>query len=80
MKSDPNLSVPPEGKMTCVTSCNSQKGVDWGRQRGNLEALGYLMVPGREKKRLELLGWLIELPWKGPMRLKLETHFLEEVY
>jgi hypothetical protein len=34
------------------------------------------MVPGREKKRLELLGWLIELAWQGPMRLKLEI--LEE--
>ena len=76
MKYGSNVSVPAEAKIT--TLCNSQKGADWGRQRGNLGVLGYLTAQGREKKRLGLLGCLIELAWKGLTRLKIEIHFLEE--
>ena len=36
--------------------CNSQKVADWGWQWGKLGVLGYQTVPGREKKRLGLLG------------------------
>ena len=57
---------------------NSQKGGDWGRQRGILEVLGYLTVPGRERKRPDLLRYLTEFVWKGPPRLKLKIHFLKE--
>jgi hypothetical protein len=62
-----------------ITSlCNLQKGADWGRQWGNLGVLDYLTVPGREKKRSDLLGYFVELAWKGPTRLKFEIHFPEE--
>ena len=61
-----------------TTLRNSQKGADWGRQQGIPRVLGYLMVPGRERKWPGLLEYLIELAWKGPTRPKLEIHFLEE--
>ena len=54
MKYVSNVSVPANVKMT--TLCNSQKGADWGRERGNLEVSGHQTVPKREKKRLVLLG------------------------
>ena len=57
-----------------TTLYNSQKGVDWGGQWGNLRVLGYPTVPGREKKRPGLLGYLIEPAWKGSTQLKLEIH------
>jgi hypothetical protein len=71
------VSIPANVK-NMTTLCNSQKGADLGLQRGNSGVLGYLTVPGREKKRSALLGHLIELAWRGPTQLKLEIHFPEE--
>ena len=76
MKYGSNASIPAEVKM--ATLCNSQKGDDWGRPRGNSGILDYLTVPGREKKRSGLLGCSIELAWKAPMQPKFEIHFLKE--
>ena len=59
-KYDSNASVPAEVKIT--SSCNLQKGADWGRQRGNLGVLGYPTVLEREKKWPALLGYLLEFP------------------
>jgi hypothetical protein len=75
MKYDSNVSVPAEVKM--IMLCNPQKGADLGRPRGNFGVLGYLTVPGREKKRSGLLGHLLELAWKAPTRLKLESLMLQ---